>query len=216
MAGRTIEERLERLEAIHEVQNLMGRYAAYHSAGREEERMNLFALSTPGVSAEIAPGGVYEGVEGLKRLFLGAYKARDRTGWLGEHDLTTRIIEVAGDLETAKGVWFCPGVRVQRRDVTAQPATQGELEAGFVWGKYRVDFTKEDGKWKIWHLKWYRTFNAPHGKSWVEVSSGRGEAPVLYGDFPPDRPRTYYKPYDPRGQSELEPPPPEPYETYDA
>ena len=177
--------------------------------------MDLFALDTPGVSAEIAPGGVYEGKESLKKLFLGAYAARDRTGWLGEHDLTTPMIEVAGDLKTAMGVWFCPGVRVQRKDVTAEPSKQGELEAGFVWGKYKVDFVKERGTWKIWHLKWYRTFNAPHGKSWIDVSTGTGEAPVLWGKFSPDRPTTYFKPYDPKGMSELEPPPPEPYQTSD-
>jgi len=173
-----------------------------------DEVADLFAQKTPGVTAEIADGGVWEGTEGIKRLFPGlhAQMIKGRSGNLMQHDLTTPVIEIAGDGKTAKGLWNSPGV-LTRREAT------GELRSVWIWVKYGCDFVQEDGKWKIWHFQVYITFRTPFDEGWAKtpiVSSFTGSQ-----EFRPDSElSTYYRPYHPDRINILRPAPPEPYETW--
>jgi hypothetical protein len=99
------------------------------------------------------------------------------------HTLTTHVIEVMRDGKTAKGVWVSPGHLTTVSD--------RKLQAYWFWERYGVDFVKEDGKWKICHLRVYTDFLAPYEKNWVENALNppppRQEAP----GFPkPNRPPT--------------------------
>jgi len=208
-----LEGEIERLKAVHEIQNLMSKYEYYHTADMQEETVELFAKKTPDVSAEIADWGVYEGVEGIKRLFLGVHRLiPDRTGTMFIHTLTTPVIEVAKDGKTAKAIWLSPGVETTRDK-------KGRLRAYWAWCKYGVDFIKEDGKWKIWHFHVYPIFMTYYEKSWVETSSRKVEREERGFHIPehlkPDRPTTYYWEYSPTAKTENIPPPPEPYEKWD-
>ncbi len=79
-------------------------------------------------------------------------------GLMIEHTLTTGIIEVADDRETAKGVWISPG---------HETFPMGDLpKPHWSWGRYAVDFVREDGKWKIWHLHVLTTFRTPYDTDW--------------------------------------------------
>jgi len=209
MSRKSLEERVQRLEDIHEIQNLMGRYEYLHTAGLHEETAELFAKKTPGVRAEIDNWGVYEGAEGIQRLYVGVHKyiEGDRIGQMHMHTLTTPVIEVAGDGKTAKGVWISPG-----HETAA--FFEGELNAYWAWCKYGVDFVKEGGKWKIWHLKMYPIFLTPYYKSWVEATVPHS-APPLPDELKSDRPTTYWWTYSPTAVTEYAPAPPEPYETFD-
>ena len=207
MAKKSLEERIERLEGWNEIQNTMSKYAYYIQAGEQEKIIQLFAQKTPGVTAEIGARGVYEGVEGVRKLNFEVLKKPDRTGFLVEHDLTTPIIEVAGDGKTAKGLWLSPGLLCARDPKTS------EMEALWDWVKYEVDFVKEDGKWKIWHFHVYLTFCATYEEGWAKGQKKK-ISPDLPDELKPDKPTTYHKPYDPNGIMELVPAPPEPYETY--
>jgi hypothetical protein len=213
---RSTEERLARLEAVHEIQNLMGRMQYYIASGDSPKNLELFALKTPGVSAEIGDRGVFEGAAGLKKIYVGIHGLLngDRMGGLIEHDLTTPVIEVAGDGKTAKGVWTCPGVQS-----SPDPQTD-ELQAYWIWVKYKADFVQEDGQWKIWHFKVYANFVTPFDEGWVKcpdpaakLAGGAAPAPGSE-EFPADRPTTYHRPYDPKKITGTEPAPPEPYKTW--
>ena len=72
MVTNSLEKRVQRLEDIHEIQNLMSRYEYLHTAGLHEETAEMFAKNIPGVRAEIGPWGVYEGTEGIRRLYWGS------------------------------------------------------------------------------------------------------------------------------------------------
>jgi hypothetical protein len=52
---------------------------------------------------------------------------------IAEHCLTSPVIQVAKDGKTAKAIWFSPGVEGNQ----------------WAYGKYAIDFVKEDGQWKI-------------------------------------------------------------------
>ena len=60
------------------------------------------------------------------------------------HMLTAPYIEVAADGLTAQGLWYAPG------QVTV--AHPDGVDAMYMYERYGVDFIKEDGEWKIWHL----------------------------------------------------------------
>jgi hypothetical protein len=48
MKEKSLKERIQRLEDIHEIQNLMGRHEYYHSAGMHKEELEeLFAQKIP-------------------------------------------------------------------------------------------------------------------------------------------------------------------------
>lgn len=208
MAKMSLEERVERIEAVHEIQNLVGRYSYLHTAGMQEETVELFAQKTPGVSAEIGGWGVYDGIEGIKRLYPGFHNFAegDRVGQMHMHTFTTPVIEVAYDLKTAKGIWISPGHETGA-------FVDGKLEAYWAWCKYGCDFVKEE-EWKIWHLHVYGLFICPYDKSWVEFNADQGDMEVP-DNLKPDKPATYNWHYSPTGKTELVPAPPEPYETWD-
>ena len=208
MATQSLEERIQRMEDIHEIQNIMGRYEYLHTAGKQEETAELFARKTPGVTAEIANWGVYEGYEGVRKLYVGLhnYIEGDRKGQLNMHTLTTPVLEVAGDGKTAKGVWLSPGSETTK--------VRGKPQAFWAWCKYGVDFVKEDGKWRIWHFHVYGVFHTPYEKSWTE--SPKFERSYVPDELKTDKPssRPFWV-YSPETTTDDAPMPPAPYETWD-
>jgi hypothetical protein len=213
MSNKSLEERIQSLEDIHEIKNLMSRYEYLHTASRHQETADLFAKKTPGVRAEIGNWGIYEGVEGIQRLYVDIHKwgDRDRKGVIFLHTLTTPIIEVAGDGKTAKGVWTSPGIE------TSEFGTEG-LKGCWAWAKYGVDFVKEDGEWKFWHIKVYGLFHCDYYTSWVDQPSILEEQPLptqIPEELRADRPPSSFWMYSKDAVTELDPVPPEPYETWD-
>jgi hypothetical protein len=220
MSDTTLEQRLARLEAVHEIQNVMGRYSYWHTANMHRECLDLFALKTPGVRAEMM-WGVYEGAESLERLYPGfhAWTDGDFKGVMHMHALTTPVIEVAGDLKTATGTWISPGHETMSFSAGAEGkgATVdigGDPEAFWAWCKYGCDFVIEDGQWKIWHLHVYGIFLAPYGRSWVEQPEDMIDPPPMPDEYLPDRPPTTHWQYMPDRVYPNEPAPPAPHKTF--
>jgi hypothetical protein len=125
------------------------------------------------------------------------------------HPLTTPIIEVAGDGQTAKGMWYSPG------QVT-EVSSDGKPSANWIWEKYGVDFVKEDGAWKIWHIHMYTDFFTQVGKSWTDETA---DAPMGVGQPPvaiprPDKEEETYKVYSMTQVPQDAPRMPEPYYTF--
>jgi len=203
--------RIQRLEDVHEIANMMGRYVYLHEVQRDPEFYEtMFAKKTPGVSWEVAHMGVFKGREGIKRA-LDAHGPRGggkpAPGTLFIHTLCTPVIEVARDGKTAKGVWTSPGAE-----------TLG-AKGFWAWTKYGCDFVREDGKWKLWHYHVYRIFMTPADKDYTEeyeikVVDANRKGPVIPGMIP-DGPPTYDNPYSKKYVPALVPAPPEPYETWD-
>lgn len=192
----------------------MGSYSFLSTGNKFAEVVNLFALKTPGVRAEIF-WGAYNGPEGIKRLFTGfiANANGDGIGRLLVHTMTTPIIVVAGDGKTAKGVWVSPGFETM-------PLGAGQPEAKWSWIKYAADFIREEGAWKIWHLRAYGLFSARPGETWANNSFDR-EAMINFGKNLPEQFRADSPPTTPLWKyrldvaAELVPDIPRPYQTFD-
>ena len=215
MATEGLEKTVERLLAVHEVQQLMGKYEYYLEAAMGEEIVGLFAARTPGVTANIGDWGVFKGIDGVRRLFVGIIGSMmKQPGCLGEADLTTPVIEVAGDGQTAKAVWLSPGF-----ETTRDPRT-GEVRTGWCWTKYACDFVKEEGQWRLRH--W--TTSPPSSPSTTKAgrkagehyTRQKGQEQAFPVELAPDGPPLHrHMPYSPDSAPHLSAAFPTPYETYD-
>jgi hypothetical protein len=213
------EIRLQRQEAIHEIQNLVATYECYHTASMQNECVALFAQKTPGVRVSYDLVGTWDGIEGVKRYFLGFLEAAesDLTGRLYQHDYATPIIQVAEDGQTVKALFSAFGLETPKDE-------KGKLHSLWAWHKVRYDFVKEDGQWKIWHQSWYSTFNTSFSKGgWTDepMWEGYNNIPVDFTspNIKPDRPFKGAAPYSNTSADfnlhRLIPAPPVPYKTWD-
>jgi hypothetical protein len=232
MAAKTLEERvklleeinekqsrrIQRLEDVHEIANMMGRYVYQHEQQRDPEFYDtMFAKKTPGVSWEVAHMGVFKGREGIKRALdaHGPKGDKPAPGTLFIHTLTSPVIEVAGDGKTAKGIWTSPGAE------TVGEMKNGKPRGFWAWTKYGCDFVREDGRWRIWHYHVYRIFMTPSDTDYGEeyemkvLDAPGSEAGPGSMRMQPDGPPTYDNPYCSTYIPEGIPAPPEPYETFD-
>lgn len=204
---------IDTLKAIHEIENMVSRYEYLHTANQHTKIGEMFAKNAPDVAAHQELWGNWEGQDGIQRYYGkgGIYDFRDqqdKRGTLVVHATTTPVIEVSGDLKTAKGVWTSPGFATVRSPDSAFHSAWG-------WYKYGIDFIKEDGKWRFWHFRLSPLIHAPVGKSWVDVPW----SPPYLEKRPPEHketsPATEWWGWGPDVIPTNHPFPPEPYETFD-
>lgn len=230
-------QQAQRMEDVNSIQNIFSKWWYLHEAAMYEEKLAFIAKTTPGSSFEIGLRGVYEGVDGAKRIFIDVERnfekshkegmqkkypdlefPTDHTGMLETTLTGTPVIEIAKDGQTARGIWMSLMAvgKTHREDPKPQ--------ALWIWWKTAIDFTKEDGEWKIWHYVANPMFATPYGTDWVENSLTLPPVPkpgVVVGeggdhDAGPDRaPTKLYDSYRITREPRLLPAPPEPYDTFD-
>jgi len=222
------EELLERWEAVHEIENLMGRRAAMLLTIQDDTLFEtMWTRNEPCLGFN---DGYYKGYEAV----AGYFKARREyqllrakaaiqlnpelagktpeellgVGALHGSNLTTPVIELAGDGKTAKGLWY-----VLDGEVDYGPAGYGTAHC---LGRIGVDFIRAEGGWKIWHLVYAEDIRTPMGTSWTEETPEDTALPELAAfRFPePNVPETVYERWHDRRQLKAFPPVPEPYETF--
>jgi len=228
----------QRAQDMIEVQNVMGRHAYYHSVGLHFEELADIWVSRDGEFADTATfknmAGIWEGMELITEFYaeLNLKNRRkdleavatvypevkdDPNYELGGgsyiiHTLTTPLIEIAGDGKTAKGVWYSPGISTNALVQNGKVETTG----GWFWEKYGVDFVKENGEWKIWHIGMYYDNTPPGWGATREQMVQTGEQESTMSAVPPTRPNPEpYAAWTPTTiYDKVEPRMPEPYETF--
>lgn len=133
---------------------------------------------------------------------IGAFKAKP---------LYAPVIEVADDLQSTKGIWYCMGT-------SAEVDVAGPV-AKWTWGYYCVDFVPERGQWKLWHMQYINDIECICGQSW-----GREQVPYpALEEFAPMKDFSVPKPtvemclreyYSPSRPLTLAPQLPVPYATF--
>ncbi len=210
-----LEKRAERAEAWRDCMALMTKYEVFHHPKNTMEKATLFALTMPDVSMEVSCWGAVVGKDALLDLFkIFTMAKNDGVGAMWMHCVDTPLIEVAEDCQTAKGIFFSPGAEAHLED-------DGEYHAYWCYGRYTVDFIKENGVWKIWHLRWWRLFRNDFYKSWVDAADETLSVPPFANmdlseleNYKP-RPASCFQPYHPNKVTQIIPYHPEPYETWD-
>ena len=184
-------------------------------------------IATPGEPTITLNDGKYVGYEAVKAFFVDYHEAQTR--WANETmrklfpeelgdksdeeiwavgsntvlNFTTPLIEVAFDGQTAKGMWYVYGS-------TTEVYSTGP-KAAWNFGRCAVDFVKEDGVWKIWHMTMFTDIQCPVGGNWGKDKMYPHEGVEIPE---PTVKEHYYTGYGEDFLSLVEPPLPEPYDTF--
>lgn len=202
-----VRRQIERLTAYMEINNLMGRYSFWLAAGMKSSCRSLFS-DRADACVEMAWGN-YVGDDIEKIYPAKCADGENPPGHLHMHALTTPVIEVAGDGETARGVWLSPGHMTF-------PSQDGELSAYWSWIRYSADFVLENDAWKIWHIRANGIFTTRYETPWTNNADAPEPMPELPYELQPTEPRrTPDWTYTPDGVFENDPPPPMPYANWD-
>jgi hypothetical protein len=203
---------MERAQAYNACENLMNKYQFYHMRGMRTEETMLFALNSPGACVEML-WGIYDEPEGVLRWKKSeGYGQPRQKGAFPMHCMTTPVIEVAKDGQTARGLWLMIGAESGR-----MPGDT-ETKANWAAGQFAMDFIKENGEWKIWKYNTTGLIYSPFEKGWhvenAEVLK-KMQSMERPEEYKPDRPASYPWMWDPNEHFQNIPPVPLPYETWD-
>jgi hypothetical protein len=226
---------LERQQSRDDILNLMGRYQYYHTGGQMSRiGRELFAWWLPDARCEYGPLGVFGAEKSLQffdamtQLFTGGQPVC-LPGLLEIHQITTPVVEVAEDNQTAKGMWMSTGAILMLHDEGAEEGRS------FTWdsGKYAVDFIRTEQGWRVWHLHvcdlWRTDFTHDPVANATALESGTtqemidewnaraaaGETVCPHGmPIIPDGPTTFHYTYASDSIAPQQPQPPVPYRTF--
>ena len=144
------------IEDENEIENLQRIYGYYIDKGYWSEAADLFA--DDGIY-EIAGGGVYEGKDHVRAYLSSLGEEGPQQGRLYDHMQLMPIVDVAPDGRTARARWR----------LFAQEAKYGEFaEWGSGW--YENDYIKENGVWKIAHLRKFIRMYTPDQEGWGKTA----------------------------------------------
>ncbi|MFO1402347.1 MAG: nuclear transport factor 2 family protein [Steroidobacteraceae bacterium] len=159
---------------IAEINNVMSMHSWYHAAmqnGVEVEK--IWSKRDDIVIARNT--GYWKGAN-VRKYYGEKVGEPFTTGAFVWHPVTTGVIEVAGDRQTAKGVWYTPGAG-------GHASADGRKSLDWMWEKYGVDFIREDGHWKVWHMKVYTDWSGDANLNFQK--GGMGAPPGGGGDAQP-------------------------------
>jgi len=215
-----------------QIQNVMGRHMYYHGAGKHGEELDDLWAQKHEVTWS-GNFGVQVGMACVRENYATSHDKSNQLalerviklhpeienkpenwgiGSLIAHTLTTPVIEIAEDGETAQGVWYSPGI-------VTETGPDGKPQPQYMWEKYGVDFVKEDGEWKIWHIHMYYDLAFPPGGDWTAPPPPPPPAPKTGQPAAPGRvynaPPTYkYKGYSETTVPVIKPDLPKPYKKF--
>ena len=188
---------------VADINNLMSLHSWYHAAMQNDVELEKIWSKRPDV-IWAQQTGYFKGMDSIRKYYGQKATPEVTEGGFVWHTITSPVVVVADDRQTAKGVWYTPGVGGKLNK-------DGSGNAGWMWEKYGVDFVREEGQWKIWHMRVYTDFSVPVGGRMGE-GGGMGAPPPQ-----PSWDHTYQHPYEawaPGVSPKLVPRPPEPYRTF--
>jgi hypothetical protein len=209
----SLEARMDRLEAQNRylsdyiaIWKLQSLYTHHMNRGAVKSIVELFADS-PDVEIELSNKGVLRGRDAPHRYFLRAGSKQPITseiaarapGTLVLHTAVNPALEINAAGTRAKAVWLSPGITNLRAD--NQPI------AAWNYGKYEMEYVKQNGEWKVLAFRWHQMFLSPYDQGWVKqnIHPGSSGTPI-----PADRPSAsdFYAPYAPDKMNKFDPAPP--------
>jgi hypothetical protein len=164
-------ERVERLEAQVEIENLQALFGYYFDKGLWGEASSLFSRQG---RYEYGQQGIYITPARIRRAMLLFGPEGLAPGILNNHMMLQPVVIVADDGRTATGRW-------QGMVMLGQPGQNGQWGVGI----YENTYVLEGGVWKISSLHFYPAGFTDYDKGWMQ-SQIPMEGPSAL--FPPDLP----------------------------
>lgn len=138
-------ELIKRAYAISQVRNLMGRYVYFYGSPDQPDVYDLFWVKNTDNPVMGQNHGFFWGEESIRKFYNALQKVNPKNTGVHERAISSYVIEIARDMQTAKGVWYAHGLETGKDEA-------GRDEGWWTFEKYAVDFAFENGGWKIWHL----------------------------------------------------------------
>ena len=177
----TPEEKIQRAYDMIQIKNVMGRHAYLHACNRHDIEMEIcWAHKAPNISWGNA-GGFQVGRDVVWSFYVRPHIGHGPKPGEGQmHTLTTPLIEIAGDGQTAQAMWYTPGY-ICGHGGPMDP-DDAPLDGQWMYERYAIDFIKEDGEWKIWHFFVGTDFSFSAGTKYEERQMGPApKRPPQYG-----------------------------------
>lgn len=208
----TPEEKIQRAYDIIQIKNVMGRHAYLHAASRHDIEMEtLWSHKAENVSWGNS-GGFQVGRDVVWGYYVKPHIGHDSApGEMFIHTLTTPLVEIAEDGQTAQAMWYTPGFTTGAGGPGAEPG--GPIKGQWMYERYAIDFIKEDGEWKIWHFFVGTDFAFEAGTEYSE-KGGPGGPPEGGGERKPERGVIRKSMYTSKYGWSMYPAMPEKYETW--
>lgn len=143
----TDEELILRVWDQENIRNLISRFAYYEAGNRRAEALDRFWVREPEHQKTASFGRNWGFAVGMEEV-RAYYVDRCRFGAVGTalmHPLSTKLVCQAQDGQTAQGIWM--GIAYE-----TAPNSAGEPDVKWINERVAVDFVKEDGEWRIWHM----------------------------------------------------------------
>jgi limonene-1,2-epoxide hydrolase len=155
--GRSLEERVARLEDIEAIKNVKAQYAYYCDKGYQAE--GFTSLFTDDAVWESNAFGTYHGKQEIYDFIDGLGKSQIL--W-ALHFMICPVVNVAPDGQNATGTWYLLELATMTRP------DGDERDAVIMTANYEDTFVKQNGEWKIKHVKvhFHQVSNLDQG--WVE------------------------------------------------
>ena len=152
-----LQAKITKAEDILEVKKLASRYLQYFQGADANGIMADFAFEMPDVSLDGSMGSKFVGEKPIREFFDQRPTLARMPGALVEHETTTQVVVIAKDGKTARMTAFSPGYKC-----LAQAFSQ-------VWslGKYYFEYIKINGRWKIWHVRWFVIVEGEAALGWL-------------------------------------------------
>ena len=156
----TLEQEMRRVWDVEQVKQLMHKRVFLQTWDRRQEELDTLWVTEPERKKTASYGsnwGYYVGMEAIRGYYVDAHQARLEEqraangaeelnlGNMYAHPLTTGLVEVARDGQTAKGLWYSIG-----NEAMARP--DGTAHVQWMLGKVAADFVREANGWKLWHI----------------------------------------------------------------
>ncbi len=225
------EELAQRIWAVEEVKKLAAKRFYYQAAERRAEELDTLWVREPEHRRTASLGsnwGYYTGMDRIRAYYVEKHDAdrRDHLEALHQADpsvalvpenlglgcmqlepVSTALVELAGDGQTAKGLWYSIGQRT-----TSRP--DGTAEALWITTKIGIDFVLEGNEFRIWHVIYAVDFSHLAGTPYSDqpVYLAEDQDPVREEFGTPTVPMLTHN--NIFSWADGYPPEPEPYETF--
>ena len=212
-------ELIQRVWDVEEVKKLCAKRCYYLANDWREKELDELWVIGEAAKKTASFGrnwGYYVGMDAIRDYYVNRHNQQidalpgknHGDGCLFHHPASTGLVYEAYDGQTARGLWYC----ISQETV---PTSDTEADARWYLEKLAIDFLKEDGQWKIWHVVIATDLSSEAGADYMQqpVDLPDGENPAFVEFGTPTLPmRTHNERYN---WLDNYPAPPVPYKTFD-
>ena len=163
---------MQRVWDVETVKKLAAKHAYYLANDWREKELEELWVTGEEAKKTASFGrnwGYYVGMDAIRDYYVTAHNEKldalpgqhRGDGCLFHHPISTGLVHEAYDGNTARGLWYCISQETLPTSVT-------QADARWYMEKLAIDFLKEDGQWKIWHVVVATDLQSEAGANYME------------------------------------------------